>query len=359
MNWGKVIMELIVFYSVMLLLFVMVGNAIQTVPEIGEISGQADADDYITSEYVENYHKGLENSMKQAGINKFMEGEYGLNDSITVHEVWHATKSLGSDKRQVDIEDIGGIPGYIKEFSEEILHRLTWGWYSRRTDEDIYKKYIKNDVAYIAEGEPVYIYPMFTIDLNRMRTFGEISGIPYNPISGLLPLPLPNVQQYVVVRAWDVYGTKLGTFEWEPDAGGIAAVVAELNSGDMTKYDLYYVIDFIHSDTNIEDYLNVEDWLNRGAVKVFERWGGHIQGDEHIDPPTTVEPHPIPGAGKNSAMDQFLTVIGGAYIAFDAFQGYGVLTLAVWGLVFSPLIFLGGYIIYTEAKSFIPLISGD
>ena len=334
MNWAPVILGMMLFYGVLGVLFAEIGDTMKTNEDFAQIvTGQdVDIQDYPGFDIV-SYQHLVQDTAKEILMDQFIMGEYNLSDGIEVHHVWHSEKKLDTRKEKIDV-------AYDSWF---FLDPDWWGHHFGNIKrwlygEDEYEEWIDNHRTNISYNEQVYIYPHFTVNL------GEV---------------YPSIWRYVVVNAWDVYGNKWTSnpWTWEPWIGGTANIVARLDAGKMPKRDFYYCIDFIRADTDIRDYFTLSKFLEIGRAEIVERYGGVIYGDESVEMPLAMQVHELtmrPDSGFNKLVEW----IGNIGIGFQAFQGYGLISILFDILIATPLLFMTAYILYYEARDWIPFVGG-
>jgi len=332
MNWGKTILSIFIIYGLIGLVLAGVGSTLKTEPGLGEIAVGINATEYSNQNDIQSYMDTVVRAGKRAGMDEFrLEKDYGLSDKITVFDIWVSDESIGSYKGEVSS---GG--SWWDVAYDTIRNMLSGKPFTYNTPSyDRWKDKSRSNLSY---GENVYIYPHFAVNLDK---------------------DFVNIWRYVVVQGWDVNGNRWFTNMWtyEPWVGGTYDIVAELNGGKMPKTDLFYCIDYIVSDTDIKDYFQLQSYLQIGKAEVVERSGGMIAGDIHLPIPTQMRPHTL-SKTPNSGFSGFIDILGNVGIAYNAFQGYGVISLLINIILFAPIGIISAYMIYTEARSWIPFISG-
>jgi len=331
MNWSKAIISLAIFYGLIAIIFAGIGETLKTNADVAYVATGVDLDDYTID--VESYQHLVDRSAKKIGLDQFKMGEYnfmdGDKDAITVHAVWHSTRKMDSFKSE--------------EFAEKwyLQIPLVGGWLRDKNIRDAVDRYKREHMSRIGEGEQVYLYPYFEVDLRKAS--GEYLGL----------------WKYIVVRGWDVVGNEWFTnmWRWSPAIGDTKLIVARLDGGVMPQRDLYYCIDFVVCDTDITDYFTLERYLQIGKADVAERYGGVIYGDVSIQQPQYMQPHQL-SMKPTGGVSGFFEIIGNVGIAYNAFQGYGVVSLLINAFLFIPIGIGMTYIVFDVARSFVPFIRG-
>jgi len=327
MNWSKTILSLMIFYGLLALVLGSVGETLKTDAGMREaVIGDINVDDYADLNKLQSYFETVNESAKRMGIDQFKMGEYDLTDKINVYDVWFSNKSVGSMK--VKLLNSGSLWDWIKNGFDPDYHPFGVS----------YDKWKNAARTSLHENESVYLYPHFIVDMP-------------NDV---------NIWRYVLVRGWDANNNVWFTnmWSWEPWLGGTSNIVAELNGGVMGDRDLFYCLDFVVCDTDVADYFVLEKYLEMGKAELVERYGGMIPGDIQVVAPEYMQPHTI-SKTPDSGFSNFLDIIGNVGIAYNTFQGFGIISLLFNGIIFAPLAVLGTYIAYTEARSWVPFVSGS
>ena len=131
----------------------------------------------------------------------------------------------------------------------------------------------------------------------------------------------------------------------------------DINGGDMPYTDYYFILYLYEAEKDLLP-VHIDTWIFENKDLLREMYGGVIQGEE--DMPLGFQPIVSPGR-ENSK--NWLDWIG------DFISGYAegvemIMEVPVFGPIINAALFglvpiLLGYMIYTEFKSWTPLVSGD
>ena len=332
MKWSKTIMALMIFYGLIGFGVTSIGASLRD-EQFKDMASILDPsinwDDYNID--IESYQWLVQDSANKMGIDIFRLGEFNVlpeeDDAISVAGVWSSTEEVWEN------DDFK-----IKPAS----NWWNW-WYNWMRNPDYWVKKVQDaHMSNISASEPVYIYPYFYIELE--------GGF----------FDLPNLNQFIILKAWDVYDDYWFTemismaHTWDSDI----TIVAKLKAtDDMPKHDLYYCIDFVVCDTDLGDYFDIERALSIGKADIVERYGGVVYGDESVASMvgSQMTPHTI-SKSPTGGITSIFRVLGDFVIGFKSFQGYNHVSTLFNITIFTPMILLIGYIIYTEIKSLVGLL---
>ena len=335
MNKAKVIVSIFIFYSVIIYFVSSIGA--ETNSRIATQMSNLDIPTHMPYEDILNKSGMLDSDI-------FKLGEYGWSKNVNFNGVYVCSKSSS----ELGLYDLLPLTIHDVSFSKDPLQWI----YNKIIDHrkiafndalQHIRKYAKENFSY---GEHLYVYPDISIHYDKHwfhPNFWIVVGIfdANNP-----PNKWNDIQAYKLPLTYYDYRTLL-----------------QLNFGTMGYYDRYFVIDVIYTDVDLKG-LSISDIVNyiipSGKAQVVERYGGIIYGENHIPAPNSLTYHQLQlskqyGTGLHSMLMHFIENFKNGMELITKDNPLGTL---LYIIIFSPMIFLISWIIYTEAKSFIPFIRG-
>ena len=324
MNKIRVLVMIFIMYSIMNIAFIGIGETVSTTMPNIEIPD-------VDVPYAE-----LLNDSQRSTVGIFKLGEYGLSKNINILDVY-----IDNEKHDTF--------GWMKKNLEgwDWLNPLNW---NLANFQDIKKAWLSKygTKENLSAGDDIYLYPVIQV----------------KPTHYLHP------NAWIVAGVFDAYSNDASytsTYrQMIPLSSQNIEMIAGLYLGKMTQYDRYYIIDVIYTDVNLSG-ISISDILNylipEGKAQIAERYGGVIPGEIHVDAPSTVSFHELQlnkhygsgvWGGITRIMDAWKT---GMQFMTDT-EKYGIAAYIINLLYYTPIIMVVGWILYTEAKSFIPFIRG-
>lgn len=122
----------------------------------------------------------------------------------------------------------------------------------------------------------------------------------------------------------------------------------DIEGGTMPSTDMYFVLELL------------ERHRLKDTEVIFEKYGGKIQGEHNLSPGEA----PIMRHGGSSDTNMgfinwFTRFIDGYGKGFDAINRIPVFGLFINSILFGVIPIITGYMVYSEVKSWTPLIAGD
>ena len=278
------------------------------------------------------YYEDLYKKMGEAGFYEFRFGEYGIDETlfeanrIKIQDVYVDIMKHDISDKWCLVPDKGffGTLTAWQQALEKFLHGDKMKW----EHDNLYN---------VSQGEDVYIYPKFI----------------YNPKGW-------DWDRWIVIRIWYVNADQWVNDVWKEDviSGGKINMYARLYMGKMPKNDVYYELNFIQADRDIEDWWNFEGYVKMGQAEIVEKYGGFIKGD--VSTPnfvgSTMSPHELhlnPATGGVNKIFSLLGNIGkGMNVLTSGNLPYGFNQLIIIFII-SPITLLITFLILTYTMSII------
>lgn len=330
MEKARILVFLLIFYSILSLIFIAVGESVEM-------------QDIATEDFTIPYSDILQD-VKLEQIETFKLGEYGLSDVFTFYDVYASNISAYVDdlEKKVLKPAYRWFPDFGKPLSTKLLERIG-------ESRNIFDT-----------GEEIYIYPHFKCNFIN-------PGIQF--------------REYITVAVFDAYSGKnvyADVVQFGTGHLGILPTnegkeyIKKLHLGKMGKSNYFYVIDIIYSKVIIENLNPLEVisilWEDPEKVEV-ERYGGVIFNSAYVgenatqDYPTVLQYHElnpvINNKGVWGGITRILNLWTEGYKTFTDTEKFGFVGQFMGIVIFSPIIFIISYIVYTEIRSWIPFLRGD
>lgn len=304
MKFGKIVMFFLIFIGLLSTFLYVFSFDLSESEHLQDVSNLQPFTVEKDNHYNNPYFNALSQSMIEANINQFQLGEYGLNDRINFRDVYHLNFDIESEPYNDDMDN------YEVEIIQDFFYNPVL-WITQGIDETFGDliDWDYGNMKNLSYNDDVFIYP----------------HVYFNP-EGM------DLDRWFVVQTFSVpaYEPLDNWYRWEIWGGESYERIFKFDCGKMPNTDLYYVIDAVEIDRDIEfttgfPFITPEE--NSNYAKKVERYGGVIHGENHLDVPTHIEEGGIYFDEDSSGFWNFLNDLS------QIGSNFKILTLSQWGLI--------------------------